>query len=262
MYICIYLSLSTGYSTMCGHAILSLGRYALDYGIVLPVAPETRVNIQCPCGIVSVFVQYSNGKSGRARFQSVPAFVFAKDLKIELPVYGFIRYDIAYGGAFYAFATAKQFGLDLKTAPFESLRSAGACCSKAVRKQIALEHPESEDLAFLYGTILIDENDTSTGEVCAGFCVFADVQVSSTEINKCIKLKLYLGRPESLWVWRNSPSCNSVLQTQNGTRTAEGILRGFRREIYSSCSAWGAVQQREERPCGGSVRTRILFRDV
>ena len=173
---------------MCGHAVISLGRYALDYGTVPPVAPETRVNIQCPCGVVSVFVEYSNGKSGRARFQSVPAFVFAKDLEIELPVYGLIRYDIAYGGAFYAFVTAKQFGLDLNTAPFESLRSAGACCSEAVRKQIVLEHPESEDLGFLYGTILIDENDISPGEECASFCVFADAQVSKGPFKRYVTL--------------------------------------------------------------------------
>ena len=164
---------------MCGHAVISLGRYALDYGIVPPVAPETKVNIQCPCGTVSVLVQFSNGRAGAARFQSVPAFIFAQDLQVELPGYGVIRYDIAYGGAFYAFAAAKQFCLDLKTASFESLRSAGACCSEAVKKQIVLEHPESEELAFLYGTVLIDDNDNSPLAESASFCVFADAQVSA-----------------------------------------------------------------------------------
>ena len=64
---------------MCGHAVIALGRYAIDYGIVAGVAPETGVNIQCPCGLVSVFVEYSNGKSGRTRFLSVPAYVFSQD---------------------------------------------------------------------------------------------------------------------------------------------------------------------------------------
>ena len=164
---------------MCGHAVISLGRYALDYGIVAPVAPETKVNIQCPCGTVSVVVEYSNGRSGRARFQSVPAFIFAQDLQVELTGYGVIRYDIAYGGAFYAIATGNQFGLDLKTASFESLRSAGAACSEAVKKQVVLEHPVSEDLAFLYGTVLIDDNNSSPEGESSNFCVFADAQVSA-----------------------------------------------------------------------------------
>src|SRR5262245_9716273 len=38
-----------GYSTMCGHAVIALGRWAVDTGCVKLTAPETIVNIQCPC---------------------------------------------------------------------------------------------------------------------------------------------------------------------------------------------------------------------
>ena len=66
------------YSTMCGHAVIALGRYAVDHGIVKnPVSPETKVVFQCPCGPVEAFVEYNNGKTGNVRFLSVPAFVFA-----------------------------------------------------------------------------------------------------------------------------------------------------------------------------------------
>ena len=38
-----------GYSTMCGHAVIALGRYVVDRGIVKkPVEPETKVVFQCP----------------------------------------------------------------------------------------------------------------------------------------------------------------------------------------------------------------------
>ena len=67
-----------GYSTMCGHAVIALGRFALDYKLVRePRSPETQVNIHCPCGLVKAFVQYANGKTGGVRFHSVPAFAFA-----------------------------------------------------------------------------------------------------------------------------------------------------------------------------------------
>ncbi|KAI6650475.1 hypothetical protein LOD99_5912 [Oopsacas minuta] len=164
-----------GYSTMCGHAVIALGRYAIDYGIVPAVAPETKVNIQCPCGLVTVFVEYSEGKSGRARFISVPSYIFSQDSQIELPGYGVIHYDIAYGGAFYAVALVTQFGLDLKTSGYEALRSAAASLTELLRKTIKLQHTDS-DLAFLYGTILIDEND-NTEEICNNFVVFGDAQV-------------------------------------------------------------------------------------
>ena len=71
---------------MCGHAVISLGRYAIDYGLVKPVSPETRVVIQCPCGPVTAHVKYDSktGKTGSVRFESVPSFAVAVDQTIEV----------------------------------------------------------------------------------------------------------------------------------------------------------------------------------
>ena len=67
-----------GYGTMCGDAVISLGRYVIDKGIVKnPVSPETKVVFQCPCGPIEAFIEYNNGITGKVRFLSVPAFVFA-----------------------------------------------------------------------------------------------------------------------------------------------------------------------------------------
>lgn len=67
-----------GYSTMCGHAVIALGRFAVDYGLVkTPTSPETQINIHCPCGLVKAFVEYNNSKTGAVRFHSVAAFAFA-----------------------------------------------------------------------------------------------------------------------------------------------------------------------------------------
>ena len=65
------------YGTMCGHAVMALGRYAVDYGYVDAKEPENEVNIQLPCGLVRAFVNVSDGKTGQVRFHSVPAFAFA-----------------------------------------------------------------------------------------------------------------------------------------------------------------------------------------
>ena len=56
-----------GYSTMCGHAVIALGRYAVDRGIVETRKPETAVNIQCPCGLVTAYVERDNGGGSRVR---------------------------------------------------------------------------------------------------------------------------------------------------------------------------------------------------
>ena len=72
-----------GYSTMCGHAVIALGRYAVDQGLVAALEPVTTVNIECPCGLVVASVEVSDGKAGAVSFESVPAFLFAGDQSID-----------------------------------------------------------------------------------------------------------------------------------------------------------------------------------
>ena len=70
-----------GYSSMCGHAVIALGRYLMDKGIVKTTSvPETQVNIQCPCGLVEAYVKYDGSKTGSVRFFSVPSFLYAKGI--------------------------------------------------------------------------------------------------------------------------------------------------------------------------------------
>jgi len=76
---------NAGYSTMCGHAVIALARYAVDRRRLVNAArldsdvDEVPVTIQCPCGPVTAFVERRPDRSttGRVRFHSVPAFAFA-----------------------------------------------------------------------------------------------------------------------------------------------------------------------------------------
>ena len=99
-----------GYSTMCGHAVIALGRYAVDHGLVrslsrsrqstsMPVRAGRRVGRgqrrPCRCGVVRKRASLPVGRR--------PATNLAR--------HGEIRFDMAYGGAFYALADCSQFGL-------------------------------------------------------------------------------------------------------------------------------------------------------
>src|SRR4051794_33104182 len=102
-----------GYSTMCGHATIAVGRWAVETGRVVGIEPQTRFLLQCPCGGVDVTVEVERGNVGRVSFRSVPAFVLRLDLEVEVEALGPVRCDVAYGGAFYAIARAADLGVDL-----------------------------------------------------------------------------------------------------------------------------------------------------
>jgi trans-L-3-hydroxyproline dehydratase len=170
-----------GYSTMCGHATIALGRFAIDHGIVAARAPETRFTLQCPCGLVQLRVEVADGpgglRTGAAAFESVPAFAYALDREIEVPGAGRIRVDIGYGGAFYALVPAAVFGLDIRKSKVSALVEAGDRVTQAAKAQIKVEHPEHADLAFIYGTILTDGRDAYEEAATANLCIFADREV-------------------------------------------------------------------------------------
>lgn len=179
-----------GYSTMCGHAIIALGRYAIDQGLVPAREPVTKVNIECPCGMVVASVEVQDGKPGAVSFESVPAFLFARDLKIDLPGHGAIAYDIAYGGAFYALADCRRFGLEFGRSRARDFVDAATALTERVKREVRLAHPDHDDLAFLYGTILTDGRDAFSPEPTRNVCVFAQAEVDRSPTGSGVTARL------------------------------------------------------------------------
>jgi trans-L-3-hydroxyproline dehydratase len=179
-----------GYSTMCGHAIIALGRYAVDHGIVAKVDPVTTVRIECPCGMVIASVEVRDGKSGGVSFESVPSFLFARDQTVELPGFGPINFDVAYGGAFYALADCHQFGLEFGRNAAGEFVNAATILTDAVKDAVQIEHPDHKDLAFLYGSILTDGADDWNEGPTKNACIFADGQLDRSPTGSGVTARL------------------------------------------------------------------------
>jgi trans-L-3-hydroxyproline dehydratase len=179
-----------GYSTMCGHAIIALGRYAVDQGRVMALEPVTTVNIECPCGMVVASVEVKDGRAGAVSFESVPAFLFARDQTVPLAGYGEIVFDIAYGGAFYALADCRQFGLEFGRNRARDFVDAATALTEKLKAEFLLSHPDHGDLAFLYGTILTDGGDGSGGRPTKNVCVFADAEVDRSPTGSGVTARL------------------------------------------------------------------------
>lgn len=164
-----------GYSTMCGHATIAIGKWLVESGRIAAVEPETHFAIELPCGLVEVRCAVEDGKVTRTAFDSVPAFLSQGDVRFAVPGLGEIACDIVYGGAFYALLPSSRLGLDFFDTPFETLVAAGTAITEEGRKALSIVHPDAADLGFLYGTILTD--DAPPPEPSYNLCVFADGQV-------------------------------------------------------------------------------------
>ncbi len=182
---------NAGWSTMCGHAVIALGRWAVDQGMVSTDGDTARVNIQCPCGLVPADVALSGPDAGQVTFESVPAFAAALDQSIDLPHIGDVALDVGYGGAFYAILAASQLGLDVRESPVRDLVDGAVGVTEAVKAQCPPSHPEEPDLSFLYGTILTD-GGSGQGAASRNVCVFADRQVDRSPTGSGVTARVAL----------------------------------------------------------------------
>jgi trans-L-3-hydroxyproline dehydratase len=165
-----------GYSTMCGHGIIAITKVALETGFVPMQAPETTVHIDSPAGLVTARARVENGHVKRVSFHNVPSFVVAPDEIVDVPGLGRIRYDLAFGGAFYAFVQAEDVGLTCTPADFHALIEAGRAIKRAVIASRPVEHPFEDDLSLLYGTIFIGPPEGPDAH-SRNVCVFAEGEV-------------------------------------------------------------------------------------
>lgn len=182
-----------GWSTMCGHATIALGRYAVEKNLVPVTEPVTRIGLECPCGLVMVDVEVKGDKPGRVSFESVPAFASALDLAVDISGHGRVMCDIAYGGAFYAIADAAQFGLTFGESRIRDFVDVATALSDAVRKTHTLSHPESTDLEFLYGSILTDGSD-GKDRPSRNVCIFADAEVDRSPTGSGVTARMAVMR--------------------------------------------------------------------
>jgi proline racemase len=185
-----------GYSTMCGHATIALGRYAIEHGLVPAVEPVTHFAIEAPCGLLRLACEVAGGKVGKVSFESVPAFVEARDLVVAVPGHGDVTTDIAYGGAYYCILPASRLGLDLMRTPVDELVAAAGALTDRVRATLAITHPSEPDLGFLYGTIVTDE--ALAGEESFNLCVFAERQIDRSPTGSGVTARMALDHAKGL----------------------------------------------------------------
>jgi proline racemase len=178
-----------GFSTMCGHGIIGITTVALETNLLPMTSPETTVKIDTPAGLVTAHARVDKGHVQSVYFHNVPSFVLILDDTVEVPGLGKVRYDIAFGGAFYAFVRAEELGVTCTRKDFRPLIERGMAIKRSIMGNRPILHPFEEDLSFLYGTIFIGPplaEDAHSRNVC----IFAEGEVDRSPTGTGVSARL------------------------------------------------------------------------
>lgn len=211
-----------GYSTMCGHATLAIAKLAVEANWVTTSEPVTKILIEAPCGVLTASVHSKNGKVEQVSFLNVPSFVTALDQTINLPEFGNIRYDLAYGGAYYAFVAVEQFNLKLNADHYQELIELGMQIKRAVASSQTISHPEEADLSFLYGTIFISKPESPTSH-SRNVCVFAEGEVDRSPTGSGVSARAAIHHARGELALNESITIESILGTTFDCRVTETV---------------------------------------
>lgn len=218
--IAVLFTHNDGFSTMCGHGIIGVTTVLLETGLLAgnhgelpandgaaghagmatrglsasaPDEEERWLGIDTPAGFVLAAAKMRDGRVAGVRFRNVPSFAARLDARVDVPGLGQVAYDLAYGGAFYAYVDADELGVALVPGETGRLVDLGWRIKQAVQSTAPPAHPDAEELGFVYGTIFVGEphdDDHHSRNVC----VFADGEVDRCPTGTGVSGRLALHR--------------------------------------------------------------------
>ncbi len=102
-----------------------------------------------------------------------------------------MKYDLAFGGAFYAYVQAEDVDLDLSAQNYSQIIEKGMSIKRAIMEARDIVHPFEQDLNFLYGTIFIGPPRGEEAD-SRNVCVFAEGEVDRSPTGTGVSGRLAL----------------------------------------------------------------------
>lgn len=149
----LYIEVS-GLLPMCGHGTIGVATVLVETGMVPVVEPVTTVRLDTPAGLVVAEVAVSDGHADSVTITNVPSYCDRLDATVDVPGYGTVAYDLAFGGNFYAIVQLEDLGLPFERARKDDLLRAGLAIMGAINASDEPVHPERADIRGVHHVYL------------------------------------------------------------------------------------------------------------
>lgn len=134
------------YPPMSGSNTICVATVLLETGICDMQEPETTLHLEAPAGLIEVRATCKDGKVERVWFENVPAFAAHLDVPLDVPGFGTVTVDIAWGGMWFVLTDAAQFGIDPTAENGAAILQAGEAMRIAAAQQYPVSHPDNPAL--------------------------------------------------------------------------------------------------------------------
>ena len=221
---------TSGCLPMCGHGTIGTITIAIEEGLITPKVPG-KIRMEAPAGLVEIEYQQTEKKVDWVKLTNVKSYLAAKDLTIDCKELGELKFDVAYGGNYYAIVDPQK--------NFSGVQDYSASkivqLSQDLRQRINLKypnhfiHPENDTIrdvshmlwtgtpidptssgrnAVFYGDKAIDRSPCGTGTSARIAQLHARglLQPQTDYIHESIIGSKFIGRVEEVTMLGNMPA--------------------------------------------------------
>ena len=140
---------TSGCLPMCGHGTIGTVTIAVENRLVQPRVPG-RLDLETPAGRVSVTYREERGKVRSVRLTNVPSFLHSSNLEVDCPELGGpLKFDVAYGGNFYAIIEPQEVYGDLEQLSAADIVRLSPLLRERINQRYRFGHPDDDRLSHM-----------------------------------------------------------------------------------------------------------------
>ncbi len=189
-----------GYLSMCGHGSIGAVTVALETGMLPVKGKKTDLVLDTPSGLVRASATIEGSRVTDVSIVNVPSFLYRENTEVEVPPFGKLKFDIAFGGNFFAIIPAEALGMKITGQYTEALVSAGLKAREEINKKVAVSHPRKPHInrvdlveiydrhsrlraanAVIFGAGALDRSPCGTGTSAKLAALYARGEISVGE---------------------------------------------------------------------------------
>lgn len=131
---------TSGCLPMCGHGTIGIVTFGLENGLIQP-RTAGRFVADVPAGAIALEYEQEGAKVRSVRITNVASYLAAEAVRIDVPGFGPLSIDIAYGGNFYAIIEPQSAYRGLDDLGAAGILRLSPIIRQLVREKIEPVHP-------------------------------------------------------------------------------------------------------------------------
>jgi len=210
---------TSGCLPMCGHGTIGIVTFGLENGLIEPRTPG-RFVADVPAGAIAIEYAQEGERVRSVRIRNVPSYLAAEAVRIDVPGFGPLTLDIAYGGNFYAIIEPQGAYRGLDELGAAAILQFSSIIRQLVREKLEPVHPLNDTIrgvshvlwadapktdgahgrnAVFYGDKAIDRSPCGTGTSArlAHLHAKGRLKVGDTFVHESYILSRFIGRIEA-----------------------------------------------------------------